>query len=133
MPYLFKNFSRSQLSDPFFVLFFGDFWWLIYQYQLRGSFTKKSCSSFGFCPNYSSILPEDKYKFQLKRFAMVSRHLERVARVGWVIPGGPEVNHLTMISLHVDKVFEVFFIFSTFSTPAFHGGKCRVEQKSDCQ
>ena len=112
MPYLFKNFSRSQLSDPFFVLFFGDFWWLIYQYQLRGGFTKKSCSSFGFCPNYYSILPEDKYKFQLKRFAMVSRHLERVARVGWVIPGGPEVNHLTMISPHVDKFSKFYTSFS---------------------
>ena len=41
---------------------------------------------------------------------MVSRHLERVARVGWVIPGGPEVDHLAMISLHVNKVFEVFFL-----------------------
>ena len=45
---------------------------------------------------------------------MVSRHLERVARVGWVIPGGPEVDHLTMISLHVDNVFEVFLSFQHF-------------------
>ena len=62
---------------------------------------------------WSSILSEDKYKFQLKRFVMVSRHLERVTRVGWVIPGGPEVDHLTMISPHVDKAFKVFYLFNT--------------------
>ena len=56
-------------------------------------------------------MSEDKYKFQLKRFVMVSRHLERVTRVGWVIPGGPEVDHLTMISPHVDKAFKVFLSF----------------------
>ena len=26
IPYLFKNLSKSRLSDPFFGLFFGDFW-----------------------------------------------------------------------------------------------------------
>ena len=61
---------------------------------------------------WSSILSEDKYKFQLRRIAMVSRHLERVARVGWVIMGGPEVDHLTMISPHVDKFSKFYTSFS---------------------